>query len=115
MGQFVIVFRQLTPGRIVFANSLGVARFLIVVTTARRNSVECLGDTPPTTRHDQRVLHNVAALEIYVFSALVLFLAIPRGALEHRDLGAVGIAHGETSQKVSSHDGRLSALCSSHS
>src|ERR1700674_4230577 len=114
VGQLIIVLRRLTPAGIVFENRLGVARFLAVVASARGDRVNRLRDAPPAPRNDQRVLNDVAGLEIEIFAVLAFLLPIARDALKYRHLGSAFVARGKAACEIPPDYWSLSCLGRSH-
>src|ERR1051325_8098582 len=98
VGQLVLITRHIAPGGVVFANRFCEARFLAVVARGWIDSVRGLNDTPPAYGHDHRVLHNIACLQLDVFSVLVLLLPIASDSLKERDLCPGFIANANTRQ-----------------
>src|SRR2546425_9950659 len=86
MGQLALVFRNVAPGRVVFAHGFGVTRLWAVVTSARGDRVNSLRHSPPASRNDHRVLNNVAGFKLKSLPVLSFPFLIAREALKQRDL-----------------------------
>src|SRR5438876_5534225 len=78
MGQLLVISGNITPGGIVYANGLGVSRFLAVIPFARGDGVNGLLDAPPAARLNHGVLNDIADLQDNVITVLVLLLAVAR-------------------------------------
>src|ERR1700750_2769580 len=102
MSKSIVVGRNVAPRRVVFLNRLRILRALVKIATARCYCVERLRHAPPATRHDHRVLHDVAGFEIDINPARVLLFAIARDTLEERDARTVRITNADSCQLLTS-------------
>src|SRR3977135_2114054 len=93
MGQLVLVFRNVAPGRVVFAHCFGITRLWAVVTSARSDCVNSLRHSPPASRNDHRVLNNVTGSKLKFLAVLSFPFLVAREALKQRDLCTGLIAH----------------------
>src|SRR5712664_3776126 len=98
MGQLALVFRNVAPGRVVFAQRFGVTRLWAVVTSAGGDSVNSLRHSPPASRNDHRVLNNVAGFKLKWFSVFSFPFLVARQALKQRDLCTCFVAHANARQ-----------------
>ena len=106
MGQLIVVTWKIAPRLIVLPHRLCIARFLAVVARARRNRVGGLHDAPPAARHDQRILDDLAILQLNVFAVLIFLCAIAIDALKHWYFSSSFIARAKATNKISP-DGRF--------
>src|SRR6267143_3971846 len=98
MGQLIVVFRHVTPGRVVFPHGFGVTRLWAVVASARSDGVNSLRHSPPTSRNYHRVLNNVAGFKLKSLPVLSFPFLIAREALKQRHLCSCFIAHANARQ-----------------
>src|ERR1051325_864353 len=93
MSQLAVIGRNVAPRRVVFLNSLRILRSLVEIASAGRNRVERLRHAPPASRHDHRVLHDVAGFEIDISAFFVFSFAIACDTLKEWYARAFSIAN----------------------
>src|SRR5260221_4828352 len=87
MRELLIVCRNVAPGRVIGAHGLGITRLYTVILRVWRiriDGIDCLFDTPPATRHYDRILDNVTGLQSDLVSVLVLPLAVSLNGLKQK-------------------------------
>ncbi len=87
MRELLIVCRNVAPGRVIGAHGLGITRLdtvILRVWRIRIDGIDRLFDTPPTTRHDDRILDNVAGFQSDLVSVLVFPLAVSLNGLKQK-------------------------------
>src|SRR5213594_447466 len=98
VSELITIVWNTAPRRVVFSNCLRVLRTLVEVTSAGCDSVERLWNTPPTPRHNHRVLNNVASLQVDVSSLFAFSFSIACDALKQRNPCARFVAHSNARQ-----------------
>src|SRR5262249_31398038 len=111
---FGFVNGSVGPGLAVALHGLGVRRRVVVIAFARRDGVNRLDDAPPFAGFNQRILHDVAGVQLDVLAFERLASGRRSDALDHRYLAALFVArldlgqilrHGDDLARVTSRPG----------
>ena len=95
MRQQLVIRRHVTPGRIVSAHRLRIARLHTIILRVRRIRIYRVGsllNAPPAPRYDHRILNNVSGLQSNFVSVLVFLFPVASDGLKQQHPSAFGIA-----------------------